>query len=254
MRNREFVPTLILIFALFGGAYYFSETIQAPFTALLHSAKTTYHDTVEGIHHFIQEHFYQQVTIQDQREALEQCRSDRLLMVQLQQDLAAQRSLQHSKLTSNPKVTLVRSLSYARFGDMRKVWLEMEDFNQSKVYGLVYNDLAAGIVVASQKQPLALLNGDPKSSYAVFVGKNHAPGIVHGTNSDTLTVKYIPTWIPIAVGDEVYTSGMDNLFFRGLKVGKVLSKTLSQGYQSAVISPYYNADDPGYFHVIRAVR
>ena len=152
------------------------------------------------------------------------------------------------------KVTLARTLSYAKFGDMRKVWLEMPDYNASRVYGLVYDDMAAGIVVASRDQPLALLNGDPKSTYAVFVGTTMAPGIVHGRNSDTLVVKYIPTWIRVAEGDEVVTSGMDNLFFRGLRVGTVLSVTLAQGYQSAVIKPYYNAEDPTYFHVITKVH
>jgi rod shape-determining protein MreC len=252
--HKELIPTLVLIFALFGGAYYFSESVQAPFVSFLNTAKTAYHDTMERADQLIEEHFFQQQTILNQREQLQAYAKDQLLLTQLRSELKACKPLMDANLSFDPRVTLARTLSYAKFGDMRKMWLEMADFNESRVYGLVYDNTAAGIVVASRNQPLALLNGDPKSSYAVFVGTNRAPGIVHGRNSDTLIVKYIPTWIRIAEGDEVVTSGMDNLFFQGLKVGRVLSVSLAQGYQSAVVQPYYNADVPDYFHVITRVH
>ncbi|MDX1295673.1 MAG: rod shape-determining protein MreC [Sulfurimonadaceae bacterium] len=254
MNNKELVPTLVLIFALFGGAYYYSESIQAPFVSVLNTAKTTYHDSVEAVQNAIEEHFSQQETIIAQRDEITALKNRLLEQQQLKEENAELLIAQQSGLKVDPRVELVRTLSYAKFGDTRKVWLEMQDFNTTKVYGLVREGAAAGIVVESRNQPLALLNGDPKSSYAVFVGKQRAPGIVHGNNSDTLLVKFIPTWIPIYAGDEVSTSGLDNLFFRGLKVGKVLSVTLSEGYQSAVIEPYYRADDPGYFHVIKSLR
>jgi rod shape-determining protein MreC len=248
--NKELIPTLVLIFALFGGAYYYSETVQAPFLSLLHTIKSTYHDSVKSVSDAINEHFAQQETIREQRERIGLLEKRQLEMQQLKTDNEAFLKLNDSPLAMNPSVTLVRTLSYVKFGDTRKVWLEMPDFNTSKVYGLVYNDMAAGIVVASRNKPMALLNGDPKSSYAVFVGKNRAPGIVHGNNTDTLIVRYIPTWLTVEPGDEVVTSGLDQLFFRGLRVGKVLSVTLSEGYQSAVISPYHLAENPAYFHVI----
>ena len=46
--NKELVPTLVLISALFGGALYFSETIRSPFVSLFNSTKSTYHAAVEG--------------------------------------------------------------------------------------------------------------------------------------------------------------------------------------------------------------
>ena len=248
--NKELIPTLVLIFALFGGAYYYSETILSPFVSVLNTFKTAYHDSVEGIADAIDEHFGQQETIIEQRARIEELEREHLLLTQLRSEAEEFFKLQRSPLETAPRVELVRTLSYAKFGDTRKVWLEMEDFNSSKVYGLLYNDYAAGIVVGSHHRPMALLNGDPKSSYAVFVGEHRAPGIVHGNNSDTLIIKFIPTWIPVSKGDEVVTSGLDNLFFRGLKVGKVLSVSLSEGYQSAVIEPYFRADNPSYFHVI----
>jgi rod shape-determining protein MreC len=153
-----------------------------------------------------------------------------------------------------PEVALVRTLGYASFGDMNKVWLEMDDFNVSRLYGLVYNEKAAGIVTERNGRPLALLNGDYQCTYAVYIGPNKAPGIIRGGNSDTMVVQYVPTWVEISVGDEVVTSGLDQLFFSGIKVGKVRSIALSGSYQSAVVEPYYKGNAPDYFHVITKVR
>jgi rod shape-determining protein MreC len=130
----------------------------------------------------------------------------------------------------------------------------MPPFDPSEVYGLVHKESVAGIVVLQDGRPMALLNGALKSSYAVYVGENKAPGIVHGLNSKELIVEFIPTWIDIKEGDEVLTSGLDNLFFPGLKVGRVISIEQSQGYQNAIIAPYYNPSNPSYFHVIKKIR
>lgn len=252
--NKELFPTLVLIIALFGAALYYFESVQRPFLSLLAFTKETYHETVESIGQTIDEHFAQQETIQELREQLKGYEKNRLTIKQLQAENSALFRANNSTFTTRPDVGLARVLSYSKFGDHRKLWLQMNDFNATKVYGLVYNEIAAGIVVSEHQRPMALLNGDPKSTYAVFVGDKLAPGIVHGNNSDQLLVKFIPTWIPIKTGDEVITSGLDNLFFHGLRVGKVLSVTLSQGYQTALIDPYYKANEPAYFHVIRDIR
>ena len=83
-----------------------------------------------------------------------------------------------------------------------------------------------------------------------YIGKKRAPGIVHGKNTEEMLVEFIPNWISIEVGEEVYTSGLDNLFFIGLKVGKVLEVTQSQGFQNAKIKPYFDVTKPEYFQVI----
>ncbi|MEA2091478.1 MAG: rod shape-determining protein MreC, partial [Campylobacterota bacterium] len=85
-------------------------------------------------------------------------------------------------------------------------------------------------------------------------GEDKAPGIAHGNNAQNLVVKFIPAWFNIEAGDEVTTSGLDKIFFKGLKVGRVLSVKTSQGYQNAVIEPYYKANDPNYFHMILRVK
>lgn len=249
--NKGPLPILLIISALFTIALYYSEIIQKPFHAVLTFSKSAYHDTLESIQDTIDEHFYQQETIRSLKQELADYSQEHLILSQLRTENRRLLMLSHSKLSTDPRVELVRVLSYARFGDNNKFLLEAGDLEASRSYGLVYDDIAAGIAVMSDQRALALLNGDPKCTYAVFVGEKNAPGIVHGNNSNTLTVKFIPTWIKIHEGDDVITSGLDNLFFYGMKVGKVLSVTRSEGYQSAVIKPYYLPDQPDYFYLIR---
>ena len=46
-----------------------------------------------------------------------------------------------------PKVKLVRSSAYANLNDYYKVWINYEDFNSSRIYGLLNRGSSAGIVV-----------------------------------------------------------------------------------------------------------
>lgn len=252
--NKERLGILLLFLALFGGALYSSTALQGPFLSLLNSVKSGYHHLVTSVEDAIDEHFLQQSTIRRLRDELEKYEESHLILHQVATELNQLFAENNSSFKARPNVSLVRTISYANFGDTNKVWLDMEDFNASKVYGLVHKELVAGIVVAKHERPLALLNGDPKSSYAVYVGKNRAPGIAHGKNAKELIVEFIPTWIEIEPGDEVVTSGLDRLFFAGLKIGRVRSVKQSEGYQNAVVEPYYDSSNPGYFHVIKSIR
>jgi len=248
--NRELVGFLFLAFAILIGVLKFSNWIQDPFIGGLNSVKNFYHESVETTNNSIDEHFYQQETIQKLRAENKQYQKNSLLAQEFASELNEMFKEHNSALKITPKVQLVRTLSYAKFGDINRVWLDMKDYNESKVYGLVSKGASAGIVTFKHGQPMALLNSDYKSSYAVYIGKHRAPGIVHGKNSKEMLVEFIPSWIKLKVGDEVFTSGLDNLFFAGLRVGKVLEITRSQGFQNARIEPYFDVTQPGYFHVI----
>jgi len=252
--NKGTFGLFFLFAALLSGALYYGKFIQSPFLFVTNNIKSGYHTAVESVVNTFHEHFNQQERIKRLRAELTKYEKNHLVMHQFATELNDLFQENNSSFKLSPNVTLVRALSYAKFGDTNKLWLQMHDFNRSKVYGLVYKERAAGIVVNKDDKPLALLNDDYKCTYAVYVGKEMAPGIVHGQNEKQLIVNFIPTWIPISVGDEVVTSGMDNLFFKGLKVGKVLSVHTSQGYQSAIIEPYYQSNEPSYFHVITKVR
>jgi len=252
--NKHFFNFFIVLIALFIGAIYYNNTFQAPIISSLNFMKTGYNSSIDFIENIIKRHFFQANEIEYLQSQLQQYENNHLVMHQLASEIDDLYNLNHSKLKINAKVELVRVISYAKFGDLRKLWLDFEDYNSSKVYGLTYKEFVAGIVINRNGKPMALLNGDAKSTYSVYVGKNKAPGIVHGSNSKYLIVNFIPTWFDIDKDDEVITSGLDNLFFKGLKVGKVVSVEKAQGYQSAIIEPYYMANEPNYFYVIKGVK
>jgi len=243
-----------IFIALLLGALYYTDIIQSPFISALNTIKSNYHTSVEFVQKQVVRHFLQASRIAELEEKLEKFENNHLVMQQLASEINDIFVQNGSNFKTNPEVELVRTISYQNFGDLNRVWLEVEDYNSSRVYGLTYKELVAGIVVSSNGRPLGLLNRDIKSSYAVYVGDSKAPGIAHGNNSEDLIINFIPAWFVIEVGDEVLTSGLDEIFFKGLKVGTVVSVTKSQGYQSAMVEPYYKANNPNYFYMIKKTR
>lgn len=253
MNKQKILLTLLLALAV-SGALYFTGLLQSPLLRLTQSVKSSWLDTTEFIMATLEEHFDQQQTIIALQEKNRYYEKELLTLHQIASEYQKLLNEHNSTFTTQADIELVRALSYVRFGDPHKLWLEMETYNPKQVYGLLYRGYAAGIVVSNEGRPMALLNGDIKSSYAVNIGTSMAPGIVRGNNSRRLVVEFIPTWIPINVGDEVTTSGLDRIFLSGLKVGKVISISKAQGYQSAVVEPYFYGKNPGYFHVVTKVR
>jgi rod shape-determining protein MreC len=253
MNKQTLSIALLLAFAV-GGALYFTNLLQSPIVRVTLMIKSTYHDGIENVQNTIEEHFNQQASIIDLRQKNHYYEQQLLSLHQVADEYQKLVQEENSTFKTAAKVGLVRTLSYVRFGDPHRVWIEMNNFDPKRVYGLLYRGYTAGIVVSNNNRAMALLNGDIKSSYAVNVGASMAPGIVRGSNERNLIVEFIPTWIPISVGDEVVTSGLDRIFLSGLKVGKVLSISKASGYQSAIIEPYFYGKNPAYFHVITQVR
>jgi len=236
------------------GALYYTKTIQSPLLSSLNSIKIFYHTVTQNIQNSIDKHFFQAQEIADLKEKLQKCKNNHLIIKQLTADLNNIYQENNVTLAVDPRSELVRTISYEKFGNFNRLWLDVPEYNSSKIYGLVYKNTVAGIVIPKNGKALALLNNDIKSTYAVYIGKTKAPGIVHGNNAKNLIASFIPAWFTIHIGDEVTTSGLDNLFFQGIKVGKILSISKSQGYQKAVIEPYYKSNSPSYFHLIRSLR
>lgn len=252
--NKGLLGFFTMFTALLVGALYYTNVIQAPFISALNNIKSNYHASTQFIQKQIEKHFFQASHIDELNEKLKKYENNHLVIQQLSSQINDFFIENNSTFSVDPRVELVRTLSYQKFGDLNRIWLEVDDYNASRVYGLVYQYLVAGIVISNEGRALGLLNRDIKSSYAVYIGEERAPGIAHGNSAEHLVVKFIPAWHHIKKGDEVITSGLDEIFFKGLKVGKVLSVTSSQGYQNAVIEPYYKANDPNYFHIIKKIK
>lgn len=252
--NKEFLTLSVIAATLFVAAVSYTNPLHGYFLNSLNGVKSSYFDTIESIENGIDKHFSQAQTIKYLKEKNKQYEKDHLLLESIASEYNALMRANKATIREHTKVHLARAISYAKFGDRNKMWLEIDDYNASSMYGLVINNKSAGIVIEHLGKPLALLNPDLKNSYAVYVGKNKAPGIVRGKNSNEMVVEFIPTWMKISIGDEVKTSGLDKLFFEGIPTGKVIKVSQEQGYQIATIVPYANTDSLGYFHVIEQLE
>lgn len=153
-----------------------------------------------------------------------------------------------------PDVTLTRALGYASISDYTKLWLEpFSGFEAGRIYGLISNGGSVGIAIEKDGRPLAILQNDPKSSFSVYIGKERVPGVANGNRSGVV-VKFIPKWLSVKRGDEVYTSGLDGIFFAGVPVGRVQSVQDENSYQEATLKPYNDLFAPSFLYVVTKER
>ncbi len=196
----------------------------------------------------IDEHFQQQEKIIKLKADNEKLKKSALLSIAFAGKL--NEILKDNNLSIyKPNVELVRAISYSNLNNYNRVWLDFKDFNKSKIYGLLYKGYAAGIVIEKNSHPLGLLLGDPNSIFSVYVGDDKIPGVLQG-NKQYILVKYIPLWKNPKIGDDVITSGLDGIFFQGIRVGKVIGVMEEESSKTAIVRPFVNLSIPTFLHVI----
>ena len=157
--------------------------------------------------------------------------------------------LKDNNMTYSPKLKITRALSYVKLADYNSVWLNFKGLKKDKIFGLLYQGYSAGIAINKNGRALGLLEGNDKCIFSVYIGKKKLPGVIFG-NKNNMIIKYIPSWMKVKKEDKVYTSGLDNIFYEGVKVGKVVKIIKEESYTSAIVKPYVKITVPGFFHII----
>jgi len=131
-----------------------------------------------------------------------------------------------------------------------RFWISLNE-KITGISGLISNNFAAGIVKIEQDKPIIYLNHDEKANYGVRIGDSQILGIAHGhKNTKNIIIKFIPTYSKVKVGDEVETNGLDDIFYAGLKVGRVLEVMKNnQNYNEAIVKPYASHSVQKYYYV-----
>jgi len=153
------------------------------------------------------------------------------------------------KLIKDSNLTLAKTISYASLPDFSMIYIDYKPRGKFPK-GLVYNNLAAGIVVKGVgNYSLAYLNSNKKTSYTVYIldANSSVPGIFNGKNN---IIKYIPKFKNIKKGDLVITSGLDGIFYKGAKVGVIEDIEDKNLYKEAKVKLFYNDLEPNYFYVV----
>jgi rod shape-determining protein MreC len=83
---------------------------------------------------------------------------------------------------------------------------------------------------------------DTNSAVDVYVSGKNARGIVEGTGSTTLKLKYVTKNDEIEVGDKLITSGKDAIFPKGLAVGIVINVNKNRAglFSDVDVMPFNN--------------
>ncbi len=246
---------LFIFILLFAGLFYIfniDKPIIQKFT-FINNIKQFYVQQVIAFGDFTEKYLGQAQKIEKLKLENNELKKYKILYTNSQASLNVLRDALFDTDNINSDLQLSNVLSYVNFDDFTKVWIDYPKQDE-QILGLISQNYAAGIVKNFAGKSLALLNGNQKANYAVYIGDNKAPGIVHGNNrNNLLTIKFIPIWITIKQGDEVITSGMDNIFFEGLKVGRVVGIKKMADMQEAIIKPYAKALRADYFYVYKNI-
>ena len=99
-------------------------------------------------------------------------------------------------------VSIVETISYVKLNSFSQIILtKPRDLIQDKIYGLMQNNVVAGIAKAQNNQLYGYLTSDEKCRFSVFIGDSKAPGIALGYKKNKMIVKFIPKWHNIKVGE-----------------------------------------------------
>ncbi|MDR2151387.1 MAG: rod shape-determining protein MreC [Helicobacteraceae bacterium] len=250
---RRFALLIVAAILIAALSVKFNVTSATPFIEFTAAIKSYYLAAVQRIDEWLDAHFNQAEAIERLREENERLKEDRVVLSAFAAEIINLSKLKGYEAPPKFRVKTVRALSYAELPNMRKIIIDYGDLKPTEIKGLIYNNEAAGIVVASiGGYAKALLNGDVECSYAVYIGEEKTPGIAMGKSDNEMIVRYIPAWMNVKEGDEVVTNGLDGIFFAGVKVGKVVKVNRLNAYIEAIIKPYYSAFNPDYFYIVES--
>ena len=245
---RKFI--FAFLFLLVGLSYIFKidELLIKKFS-FLSDIKTIYMVKMMNFSTILEKYFDQANSIEKLKTENNELKEYKILYTSTQNQLDNLKDFYTNIKNPNnkPKIEFIKVLSYINYNDFTKVWLDKK-VEDDTIFGLITDNYAAGIIINKDGYAVGLLNGNKDCSYAVFIGEEKAPGIITASeNQEELQIKFIPISAQINKGDEVITSGMDNIFFEGLKVGRIIEVTTLADMKIATVKPYVNVLKKKYF-------
>ncbi len=244
-KNRYFFLFIILILLVI--KYNYNEVVKNPIMDVTSSIKTYYINFIDDINNAKDKYIAQKNTIVKLKKEVVQLKTSAMLSSAFASKLNS--LLKDKSELYQPDMDITRAISYEELANYNRVWLDFKGLQKNKIFGLLYQGNSAGIVINKNGRALALLQGDDKCIFSVYIGKGKLPGVIFG-NKNNMIIKYIPSWLKVKIGDKVYTSGLDNIFFEGVRVGKVTKIIQEESYTSAIVQPYAKVALPGFFHIV----
>ncbi|CAA6828469.1 MAG: Rod shape-determining protein MreC [uncultured Sulfurovum sp.] len=152
-------------------------------------------------------------------------------------------------------ISIAETISYVKLNSFSQIILtKPSQVKENELYGLIQGQVVAGIARVQNNQLYGYLTSDDKCRFSVFIGKDNAPGIATGVQTNEMQIKFIPKWHKIQVGDKVITSGLDDIFFADIPVGVVTKVEIQSSYKVAHIRTYSDTYHPKTFFLINNAK
>ncbi len=247
MPKKIFLLFFIILFAI---SYIFDiqKDIKSRILDINYNIQVYYTQKLITFEKIYTQYFDQANTIEKLQKQILISKMNSVPLIQLKNELKNLKNF-NTNILPNQEIKTTRILHLKNISDYTQVWIDLKK-HSSATNGLITNDTVSGVVILENNKALALLNQNQNCNYGVFIGDNKAPGITHGINhSQNIAIKFIPTWHNINIGDEVITNGLDNIFFEGLKVGRVIDIIEKRNYKEAIVEPYSSSSIKKYYYV-----
>lgn len=126
-------------------------------------------------------------------------------------------------------------------------WFKSITINKGKLDGVlkgmpvvIPDGIVGRVVEVSGHYAKVLLAIDRNSAVDALVQRSRARGIIKGSSGDQYRFKYVLRKDDIKVGDTIISSGMDGVFPKGIRIGKVadIIRRNSGIFQEVTVTPY----------------
>ncbi len=240
--NKKFLFSFILLLIFISYIFNIDKFVSHKISVLNMNIKDSYLLTINTINNYLSKYSNQSDQISKLKYQVSQNEKYKILYL---------KNKHKPKIPRTSYVDIAEVISYVNFNDFSKVLLKVTNNNINNISALITNDgYSAGIMIKNNSNYIGLLNTNEKSNYAVFIGENKVPGITHGYyTNENIIIKYVPVWKEIKIHDEVITSGMDNIFYKGVKVGYVVEIKKLATTQEVIVKPYANVYAQNFFYI-----
>jgi rod shape-determining protein MreC len=93
------------------------------------------------------------------------------------------------------------------------------------------------VLVAGHQSQIQLIT-NPDASVGAILERTRTPGVLSGTGNPLLDLNYVSNTEQIEIGDMVLSSGLDQIFPKGLAIGKVVESSKGKGvFRSVKVKP-----------------
>jgi len=219
--NKKLIFFFIITIVIFSYIFNVDRFIKNQVSTLNNSITNTYLNIIVTTQEFINKYINQLNYIE---QLLKQNEDYLQYKIKYNQLLSSNEKIIDQDLVKQKiKLQKISVLKYDRLNDFSKIVLTKKEDDNKTINALItYSGYSAGIAMHIDDMFIGYLNNNSKCNYAVYIGNSKATGITSGVaKNGNLVIKFIPLWQEVNVGDEVVTSGMDDIFPVGIKVGTV---------------------------------